>query len=281
MEPTPDDRRIPVTAADALQAATRLLGPERRSVTSGTIEAPRRTFDVTKELIEERGSSIVESDPRKALLETERTIYHTIEDGVAPDYAWIRGMLLTAADRGKNFAVHAGHLSDEAVSHLNERLVSRTTTEAGVRSGLATTERAYALSIEEMERGPSVVKKVTISRVLRSAVPIAVGLALAVWLVVWAEDRGLRWAVILYGYVGLIAPLARRVRSPADAAQQVVAVSVLLVALVGIVVAREALGLIMVAGYVALATLRIAPVTRSLAALRNRVLTSLRRPTRS
>ncbi len=81
------DSRRPTNSrngGDALHATARLLGFECRSFVSGATGAPRRVFDVTKELLEKRGGAIVYSDPRTALLETECSVYHTIEDVDAP-----------------------------------------------------------------------------------------------------------------------------------------------------------------------------------------------------
>lgn len=110
-------------------------------------------FERTKGLLEKGGHKILESNVVKGLLETKNALYHTVEDGASANYSEIRSTLLTASDKGKNFAVHAEHLSEEAVSHLEKQLTSKTIGDRGVKTAVATTESAIEKSIVDLEHG--------------------------------------------------------------------------------------------------------------------------------
>ncbi len=125
----------------------------------GIANAPRiaetvgSAFEKTKGLLEKGGHEVLESDVGKGLLETKNAVYHTIEDGAKANYQAIRSTFFDTAEKGKNFAVHAEHLTEESISHVKTQLVSKLAEEKGLKSVLATTESRIEKSIGEMEHG--------------------------------------------------------------------------------------------------------------------------------
>lgn len=275
--PSPDDGRLPVTASDAFDLATRMLRSDRRDMPPGDVEKPRRIFDLTKALLEKNGHEIVESRLGDGFIETTHAIYRALEDGVAPDYTEMRVTLLNAADKGKNFAVHAEHLSDEAESHVEKQLRSNLVRDKGLRSVLATNAREMENSIVEMERGPTVLitdggpsggGRTIVSRTLQAVIKWAIIIGLSVW----ARDRGISFLIVV-AYLFGIAPLTTPIRSTSDSARQFVAAIFVFVGAIGIAVSPSSLLSIAVfCVLVQIATFFVTPLTRSLLSTRARVL---------
>ena len=263
---SPDDRRLPPSAAGAVEAAANVLRPDRSSASAASTTMPNAAFVRASELIAAGGHAIVDTDPRKGVIETTHAVYLAIEDGSKADYPGIRARLLDTIEQGKNFAVYAERLSDESVSHVRTQLDSRTLDEKGLRSVLVKNAAALRAAIAELEtstRRPSEANESQPMRVLR----LVVGFAIFCTILAWLRDRGVE-TVPLACIAFAIWPLCLAVRSAPEGAAQLVAAASFLVGIVAIV-----------AALVQAAAWWLPPVSRSLAAVRARILAVFRKPT--